>query len=212
MPYLKAAFAALALASLVGCATNRSEVDVTGPAPQPGTQGQGRQVYISAVDERVFQIDPRSADIPSLKNDEEVNDASITQRAIGRKRNGFGKGLGDVVLPSGRTVSQLVGNAVATAYQQAGYQVVTTPTPSAAAVNVHIIEYWSWFSPGAFTVAVNNKAHLKIESPGAAPLEVISGARDSMQVATDSDWKKINEQGLSAIVTETGKQLGKAKP
>lgn len=72
--------------------------------------------YISAVDERVFQIDPRSADIPSLKNDEEVNDASITQRAIGRKRNGFGKGLGDVVLPSGRTVSQLVGNAVATAY------------------------------------------------------------------------------------------------
>lgn len=212
MPYLKASIVALALASLVGCATNRSEVDVTGPAPQAGTQGQGRQVYISAVDERVFQIDPPSADIPSLKNDEEVNDTSITQRAIGRKRNGFGKGLGDVVLPSGRTVSQLVGNAVATAYQQAGYQVVTTPTPSAAAVNVHIIEYWSWFSPGAFTVAVNNKAHLKIESPGAAPLEVISGARDSMQVATDSDWKKINEQGLNAIVTETGKQLGKAKP
>ncbi|WHS58128.1 hypothetical protein [Pseudomonas sp. G2-4] len=112
------------------------------------------------------------------------------------------------MLPSGRTVSQLVGNAVATAYQQAGYQVVSTPTPSAANVNVRIIEYWSWFSPGAFSIAVNNKAHLK----DAAPLEVISGARDSMQLATDSDWKKINEQGLSAIVAETSKQLGKPKP
>lgn len=147
-----------------------------------------------------------------LKNDEEVNDTSVTQRAIGRKRNGYGKGLGDVVLPSGRTVSQLVGNAVATAYQQAGYQVVNTPTPSAANVNVHIVEYWSWFSPGAFSVAVNNKAHLKIETQGAAPLDVVSGARDSMQLATDSDWKKIHEQGLSAIVTETAKQLGKPKP
>ncbi|BBP56443.1 flagellar biosynthesis protein [Pseudomonas sp. St316] len=212
MSYLKATAVVIALASLVGCATNRSEVEVTGPAPQAGMSGQGQQVYINAVDERVFQIDPPSADIPSLKNDEEVNDTSVTHRAIGRKRNGFGKGLGDVVLPSGRTVSQLVGNAVATAYQQAGYQVVTTPTPSAAAVNVHIIEYWSWFSPGAFTVAVNNKAHLKIETPGAAPLEVITTARDSMQMATDGDWKKINEQGLNTIVAETGKQLGKAKP
>jgi uncharacterized lipoprotein YajG len=211
MQYLKAAAAIITLATLAGCATNRSEVDVTGPAPQAGTTGQGQQVYISAVDERVFQINPRSADIPSLKNDE-VNDTSITERAIGRKRNGFGKGLGDVVLPSGRTVSQLVGNAVATAYQKAGYQVVSAPTPNASAVNVHIIEYWSWFSPGAFTVAVNNKAHLKIESQGAAPLEVKTDARDSMQLATDGDWKKINEQGLNAIVAETGKQLGKAKP
>jgi len=173
--------------------------------------GQGQQIYINALDERVFEIKPRSADIPSLKNDE-VNDTSVTERAIGRKRNGFGKGLGDVVLPSGRTVSQLVGNAVATAYQQAGYQIVTTPTPSATPVNVHIIEYWSWFSPGAFTVAVNNKAHLKIEAPGTVPLEVTTNTRDSMQLATDSDWKKINELGLQAIVTETGKQLGKTKP
>ncbi|AMZ71180.1 MULTISPECIES: flagellar biosynthesis protein [Pseudomonas] len=212
MSSFKVIATAIALASLVGCATSRSEVDIVGPAPQASTSGQGQQVYISAVDERVFQIKPRSADIPSLKNDEEVNDTSVTQRAIGRKRNGYGKGLGDVVLPSGRTVSQLVGNAVATAYQQAGYQVVNTPTPSAANVNVHIIEYWSWFSPGAFSVAVNNKAHLKIETQGAAPLDVVSGARDSMQLATDSDWKKINEQGLSAIVTETAKQLGKPKP
>ena len=211
MTVLKATVAALTLASLVGCATNRSEVDVTGPTPLAMGAAQGQLVYISAVDERVFQIDPRQADIPSLKNDE-ITDTRITERAIGRKRNGFGKGLGDVVLPSGRTVSQLVGNAVATAYQQAGYQVVSTPTPNAAAVNVHIIEYWSWFSPGAFTVAVNNKAQLKIDHPGAAPLKVVTEARDSMQVATDSDWKKINEQGLSAIVTETGKQLGKAKP
>jgi hypothetical protein len=211
MSYFKTTAAVIVLASLAGCVTNRSEVDVTGPVPQVAASGQGQQIYINALDERIFEIKPRSADIPSLKNDE-VNDTSVTERAIGRKRNGFGKGLGDVVLPSGRTVSQLVGNAVATAYQQAGYQIVTTPTPSATPVNVHIIEYWSWFSPGAFTVAVNNKAHLKIEAPGTVPLEVTTNTRDSMQLATDSDWKKINELGLQAIVTETGKQLGKTKP
>ena len=65
MSSFKVIATAIALASLVGCATSRSEVDVVGPAPQASTSGQGQQVYISAVDERVFQIKPRSADIPS---------------------------------------------------------------------------------------------------------------------------------------------------
>lgn len=208
---IKLTLAALALTALVGCATSRSEVDVAGPAPRADASGHGQQVYISAVDERVFQVNPRQADIPSLKNDE-IHDAGITGRAIGRKRNTYGKGLGDVVLPSGRSVSQLVSNAVASAYQQAGYEVVSSPSPSAEPVNVRIVEYWSWFSPGFFTVAVNNKAHLTIERPGAAALTVVTKTRDNVQVATDGDWKKINEQGLAAIASETGKQLGTPKP
>lgn len=199
-----------ALTVLAGCATSRSEVDVNVAslsANQAVAASNGKKVLISTVDERVFQIDPRSPDTPSLKNDE-VTDKSITERAIARKRNGYGKGLGDVLLPSGRTVSQLVNESVAAAYKQAGYQVVTEPsTPGAATVKVHIVEFWSWFTPGFFTVDVSNKAHLRIETPGATALNVVTRKDESMQAVTESDWKKITEAGLQEVSQATLKQL-----
>ena len=199
-----------ALMVLAGCATSRSEVDVN-VAPlstsQAAATSNGKKVLISTVDDRVFQIAPRSPDTPSLKNDE-VNDKSITERAIARKRNSYGKGLGDVLLPSGRTVSQLVNESVAAAYKQAGYQVVTEPgTPDAAPVNVHIVEFWSWFTPGFFSVDVSNKARLRIETPGATALIVVTRKNESMQAVTESDWKKITEAGLQEVSRETLKQL-----
>ncbi|MDQ0702967.1 putative lipoprotein YajG [Pseudomonas sp. W3I7] len=199
-----------ALMVLAGCATSRSELDINVAslaATQPVATSNGKKVLISTVDERVFEISPRSADIPSLKNDE-VADKSITERAIARKRNGFGKGLGDVLLPSGRTVSQLVNESVAAAYKQAGYQVVTEPgTADAAPVKVHIVEFWSWFSPGFFSVDVTNKSHLRIETPGQTTLNVVTRKSESMQAVTESDWKKITEAGLQEVQRETLKQL-----
>lgn len=199
-----------ALTLLAGCATSRSEVDVNVAslnANQAAAASNGKKVLISTVDERVFQIDPRSPDTPSLKNDE-VTDRSITERAIARKRNGYGKGLGDVLLPSGRTVSQLVNESVAAAYKQAGYQVVTeSGTPDAATVKVHIVEFWSWFTPGFFSVDVSNKSHLRIETSGTTTLNVVTRKNESMQAVTESDWKKITEAGLQEVSRETLKQL-----
>lgn len=200
----------LLLGLLAGCATGRSEVDVNAVQASPGqvtAASNGKKVLIRATDERTFEIDPRSADIPSLKDDE-INDRSVTERAIGRKRGGFGKAFGDVVLPSGRTVSQLVGEAVSNAYREAGYEVVTDKSTSdAIAVNVHVIEFWSWFSPGFWLVAVNNKSQLRIESLGSPDLKVVAHINERMQAVTESDWKKITEAGLQEITRETKKQL-----
>lgn len=207
---VRIALGMVALMVLAGCATSRSEVDVSVAPPsaaQAAATSNGKKVLISAVDERVFQIDPRSPDIPSLKNDE-VTDKSITERAIARKRNGYGKGLGDVLLPSGRTVSQLVSESVAQAYKQAGYEVVTEANASGAApVKVHIVEFWSWFTPGFFSVEVSNKANLRIETPDAAAVSVITRKNESMQAVTESDWKKITEAGLQEVSQATFKQL-----
>lgn len=205
---VRIALGVVVLAVLTGCATNRSEIEVN--VPQSAAQvaaSNGKKVIISTVDERTFELDPRQADIPSLKNGE-IHDKSITERAIGRKRNGFGKGLGDVVLPSGRTVSGLVGEAVASAYRQAGYEVVSAaPAADATEVKVHIVEFWSWFSPGFATVAVNNKAHLKIEGEGAPSLDVVTRKSDNMQMVVESDWKKITEAGLQEITQQTRGKL-----
>ncbi|WP_175154208.1 flagellar biosynthesis protein [Phytopseudomonas flavescens] len=198
------------LALSVGCATSRSEIDVRvaqldsarNPAPS-----NGKKVYITAVDERVFEVRPRSADTPSLKNDE-ITDHSITERAVARKRNAFGKGLGDVLLPSGRTVSALVRESVASAYKQAGYEVVSDASvPNAAAVKVRIVEFWSWFSPGFFYVTVNNKSRLSIEQTGHPGLEILTLKSDGMQAVTENDWKEITEAGLQEITSEVAKKL-----
>lgn len=198
------------LALSVGCATNRSEIDVQVPqldSAETLTPSNGKKVHITAVDERVFEINPRRADIPSLKNDE-ITDRSITERAVARKRNGYGKGLGDVLLPSGRTVSALVTESVASAYRQAGYEVVSDPSdPGAAAVKVRIVEFWSWFSPGFFYVTVSNKSHLNIETTGNSGLEVVTLKSDGMQAVTENDWKEITEAGLQEITLEMAKKL-----
>ncbi|HSX90874.1 MAG TPA: flagellar biosynthesis protein [Pseudomonas sp.] len=197
------------LALSVGCATNRSEIDVKVPQLDQANiaPSNGKKVYITAVDERVFEINPRKADIPSLKNDE-ITVRSITERAVARKRNGYGKGLGDVLLPSGRTVSTLVSESVASAYRQAGYEVVGDPgVPDAAAVKVRIVEFWSWFSPGFFYVTVNNKSRLNIETEGGSGFEVVTLKNDGMQAVTENDWKEITEAGLQEIMQETAKKL-----
>ena len=74
-----------------------------------------------------------------------------------------------MVMPSGRTLSQLVNDSVASAYKQAGYEVVTEPgAADAMSMKVHIVEFWSWFTPGFFSVDVSSKSLLRIETPGGA--------------------------------------------
>ncbi|MGE6444555.1 flagellar biosynthesis protein [Pseudomonas bubulae] len=201
--------AVAALVLLAGCATNRAEVDVLRPGDtQTPAPSNGKKVYISAVDDRVFQIKPSSSDIPSLKYDE-IDDKSITERAIARKRNNFNMAIGDVLLPEGRTVSELVGNAVATAYRQAGYEVVSSPgARDVSEVKVNIIEFWSWYSAeGVLDKVLRNKSLLQIKAPGTPIQTVKTLVSENVKVATDTDWKTITESGLEAITQETLKQL-----
>ena len=201
--------AVAALVLLAGCATNRAEVDVLRPGDtQTPAPSNGKKVYISAVDDRVFQIKPSSSDIPSLKYDE-IDDKSITERAIARKRNNFNMAIGDVLLPEGRTVSELVDNAVATAYRQAGYEVVSSPgARDVSEVKVNIIEFWSWYSAeGVLDKVLRNKSLLQIKAPGTPVQTVKTLVSENVKVATDTDWKTITESGLEAITQETLKQL-----
>ncbi|EIK94290.1 flagellar biosynthetic protein [Pseudomonas sp. M47T1] len=208
MKYLNISAVMLASTLLFGCVNTRSVVDVQ--APQGAAVGTGPKVAITAVDERSFEAKPPSADIPSLKYDKDISDTAITQRALGRKRNSYGMAMGDVLLPDGKTVAQLVANSIAEGYRKAGYQVVDHADAGSdtQAVKVHVVEFWSWFSPGAFSVAVNNKAHLTLDAQGAAkPVELVTKKRESMQFVTEGDWKVITEQGLQAITEATTQEL-----
>ena len=201
--------AVVALLLLAGCATNRAEVDILPPGnSQTPAPSNGKKVYISAVDDRAFQIKPSRFDTPSLKYDE-IDDKSITERAIGRKRNNYNMPIGDVLLPKGRTVSELVGDAVATAYRQAGYEVVSTPgARDVSEVKVQIIEFWSWYTAeGVLDKVLRNKSSLQIQTHGAPEHSVKTLVNEKVKVATDTDWKRVTEAGLEAITQETLKLL-----
>jgi len=207
MKHMKIAALLMFSTVLFGCASSRSVIEVQSPQ---GTNGTGQKVTISAIDERRFEAAPKQADTPSLKNVEEITDKKITERAIGRKRNGYGMAMGDVLLPEGVTVSQLIERSIAEGYRKAGYQVVESAEQNGEtqAVTVHITEFWSWFSPGAFSIAVNNKARLNIRVTGeATPINLITDKRESMQLVVESDWKVITEEGLQAITEATVKEL-----
>ncbi|WP_157719145.1 hypothetical protein [Halopseudomonas salegens] len=88
--------------------------------------GQKGSVYIaSVVDNRVFEEAPRDPPVPSLgfEGASAATDA-IKARAIGRKRDSYGKALGDILLPEGQSVEQLIRLHATTAFNDTGWQVV----------------------------------------------------------------------------------------
>ena len=161
-------FASLFVATLImsGCATNRGVIDIADEVsanPQQGTAVKFSRV----TDNRIFEIKPRQASIPSLKNDE-IDDPAITSRAIARKRNSYGKALGDIVLPEGKTVAGLVESSLAKGLRENGYRVLTPDDAGydeAAAIQVDIEKFWGWFSPGFWSIGINFETLLRLTGP-----------------------------------------------
>jgi len=101
---------------LSGCATSRAIIDVPMPASGEVSKSNGKEIYINSVtDLRVFEVKPPVPSTPSLDPSEEQGD-KIKQRAIARKRSGYGMGLGDILLPEGKTVESLITAALKQAF------------------------------------------------------------------------------------------------
>lgn len=100
-------------------------------------------------DVRRFEADPRRPSVPSMQDAAETKDSSITSRALGRKRDPFGGAAGDILLPEGRTVQQVVREAMTRAVGELGYLVVDKQSPEfdkALPLQVDIEQFWGWFS------------------------------------------------------------------
>src|SRR5262245_10713686 len=81
---------------LAGCATTRSEVSIPSPVrpAAAATPTHGIAVIRSVKDERVFEQAPSEPSTPSLGFEgSEKATADVKARAIGRKRNAFGKAM-----------------------------------------------------------------------------------------------------------------------
>ena len=198
------ALASIGLA-MVGCATSRSEIKLE---PQKASAAEsagaaatrGTVVIRSVIDERTFQEAPSDPSIPSLGfGGAAAATADVKARAIGRKRGGFGKAFGDVLLEDGQTVVGVVRDAAAAAFRDAGFAVVdggNEGSSTAVPVDVHIKQCWAWFNPGFWSITLSANVETDVNVGSAPALAVLTHSEDSRQMATDSAWMEIIAKGL----------------
>lgn len=186
-----------------GCATNRSEVQLSAPSASLAQASASKNINViirSVKDERRFEDAPSDPSTPSLGFEGSSNATQeLKLRAIARKRNGFGKALGDVVLQDGQTVPALVRNTLASALQQAGYKITAEPsagTPSLV-VDVRIKKFWAWMTPGFWALSFESRIETELSIEGrSTPILVEAYAIESRQLGTDSAWMDIVSKGL----------------
>jgi hypothetical protein len=210
--------ALLVCAGLIGCATTRSELNIAGPAPAKAPAAKtGKTIVIRSVtDERVFEQAPKQPNIPSLGFEgSDKATAEVKARAIGRKRGGFGKALGDVLLENGQTVTGLVRQHLTSALEQAGYQVVNDAAKAPAgtpAVDVRIKQFWTWVNPGFWQIHLTNHITTDLAFSGPSNSIVIDLEKtDGYQVIVEGDWTKLVGQALdeyrNQVVAKTANKL-----
>ena len=196
---------------LAGCATSRSVLDI--PLPPPAAQttvtpANGKSVLIDTVaDRRMFEVNPGTPSVPSLDDSEQI-DAGIKLRSVARKRNTFGKALGDIVLKEGQSVETVTRGAIRQAFIESGYTVVERGTPAAASadltVDARIDKFWSWMNPGfaAITLSTEISTTLQLRRPDGTGVQqqVYAKAADHYQTAMDGNWLEVINKGVRAFI------------
>lgn len=200
------------IVALSGCATSRSVLDIQPPAGQPG-QANGKQVYINhVVDNRSFEVNPGTPDIPSLDPSEDQS-SSIKARAVGRKRNGYGKALGDMLLKDGETVQTLTYKSIQEAFIEKGYTVVNTKeqiTKDTFVVDASVGKFWAWMNPGFWSITLSSEISTDITVKSgkvSTPLKASAKAADGYQVATEKNWTEIIQKSLKLYIDDLKSKL-----
>jgi hypothetical protein len=193
--------ALLAILVLSGCATSRSEIRISAP-PVAATTATGPELVIRHIeDARVFEQAPAHPGTPSLGwGGADQAPAEIKARAIGRKRNTYGKALGDVLLEEGKSVSGVLRENLAAALGAAGYRVVDAAkaSPDALQLDVRIDKFWAWFQPGFWQITLNGDVATQLTFEGQpAAFSVGASAQDKRQMAHDGAWVEIIDAAIA---------------
>jgi len=198
-----------ALLCLSGCATSRSVLQVSLPESTAAVPQLGRQVLITAVtDRRVFEESPKTQDIPSLGFGGAAEaTAAMKLRAIGRKRNTYGKALGDILLAENQTVETVARGALEKSLRELGYEVIADPALAGAGVlriEAGIDRFWTYMTPGFWAIRLSADIATTLTLSGG---ELGGGERvvavkyeGSYQVATDGNWQEVVDKALAEYV------------
>ncbi|WP_051257647.1 YajG family lipoprotein [Rhodanobacter sp. OR444] len=121
-------------------------------------------------------------------------DATQCKQAIARKRGGFGKAFGDILLTPGENVETVTRKMLTNAFASRGYNVVDAASAPAGTphVTVDIRQFRAWFTPGFWSASIEAKldTRLKIDSPhGHRQITVTGYGHNAIQVAREANWQ-----------------------
>ncbi len=199
-----------------GCATNRGIIELNEEVssnPETGTAIK----FVRVSDKRVFQVSPPQANIPSLKYDEDINKPEIKSRAIARKRNAYGKALGDILLPEGKTIMGLVESNLSKGLRQSGYRVVSKEDQDfkeATPVEVDIDKFWGWFSPGFWSIGINFETSIVVTAPAGDfkdGMEFDSKVQKRFQTAAEGNWLETINAAMDVLYKDIASEIDKQK-
>lgn len=179
---------------LTGCATSRSELDLSEAISNDIQTAENEKTVIidKYTDHRTFATNTSTPDQPTYDPSEVFND-EVKAKIIGRKRNGYGKALGDVVLAKNLTTEKIVKNIVSKAFSDAGYSVVTEdPNNKAVHVNIDVDKFWSWIDIGFWTVGVQANIMYSLEMTYGNKSETINSyvvGEERAAIALNNLWK-----------------------
>jgi uncharacterized lipoprotein YajG len=179
-----------------GCATTRGVVTLGDSKVIKQTENLNKTAIIKIVeDDRVFEDKPKTPNIPSLKGGLAAATEDDKAKAIARKRNGYGKALGDIMLREG-TVASTVQKRVESALNQSGYRVLTASEQNNQKadliVSVNITKFWSWVELGFWAAKLNTEIETTIldEKNSAKKIVVETKITKSVQAVTGAMWIK----------------------
>lgn len=197
-----------------GCATKRGEVALQVPtAKTEVAPSNGKQIYInSVVDKRFFELKPADPSTPSLDPSEAQDDA-IKARAVGRKRNGYGMALGDILLSENQSVNSVVKDALKEALVDKGYQVIDNKeqiTPQTYIADVKIVKFWSWMNMGFWALTLSCEIETKVDlkkegTPEAYTIHV--KAADTFQTGMESNYLEVMQKAVQQYVAEAKTEI-----
>jgi len=208
-------FVVLLVFFCAGCATNRGIIDLR--APLATNPSDGPVVKIIAVNDlRQFELRPQVASTPSLK-DGQIGNKTVTSRAIARKRNGYGKALGDILLPEGRSVADLVKGSAQKALQERGYIVVEKDSPryaTALPLELDVHQFWAWVNMGFWSLELEFEGIINTRNS-----DIFINSRDKIrghvslktQAAGTRAWTNILTQGLDELGVQIKRNIKNPK-
>ncbi len=209
--FIAAVFLFVVLSS--GCATNRGEIELNIPETIEIPIKNGEQVFIkSVVDNRIFEEKPEKPNIPSLSPSKERN-KDIEKRAVARKRNTYGKALGDILLKEGQTVESVIHESLKQGFLENGFDVLENAeqsSPSTYIVDAKINKFWSWTNPGFWSISISTEINTDIQLKKLTEerTETISVEfSKNFQTGAGSNWIKVMQEALNEFIAKVKKQL-----
>jgi len=199
------------IAGLSGCVSTRGLVSLESPKPISTQDAYTKTAVIRIVeDKRIFEDKPKQANIPSLKGGLQNATDLDKAKALARKRNGYGKAMGDILLKD-ETVANTVEKRVKSALLHSGYKVVAAnevKNPDIEIV-VKIDKFWSWMQPGFSYVTVNTEIETEIASPNGVikPINTTVKLSKPSAMLTGAKWIAMINETLDAYETRLIEQL-----